>query len=90
MRTEQQVQNMLDKLQKLYDASSQCMQRDLDACDNIDQAVEVKQIYLSYAIAMLDMLTWGCPPDVSESVLSALEIIVRRLEHNVSKAKNDD
>jgi hypothetical protein len=81
---------MLDKAQKLLEASSECLQRDLDACDNIDQGVEVKQIYLGYAVAMLDMLAWGCPPDVSQATLAALEIIIRRLEHNAAKADNDD
>ena len=90
MHTEQHIQSMLDKVTKLFDATGKCMERDLDACETLEQGVQVKQIYLSYAVAMLDMLAWGCHPDVSQATLSALKTITRRLERNADKADDDD
>jgi hypothetical protein len=81
---------MLDKVTKLVESSRESMQRDILASADIDQAVEVKQIYLSYAVALLDMLAWGCPPDVSDATIQAIQPILSRLKHNVEKATNDN
>jgi hypothetical protein len=89
MRSAQAVQEMLDKVTRLVESAADSMQRDIDNSSDVGQAVEVKQIYLSYSIALLDILAWECPPDISQASIQALQPILTRLEHNVSKASHD-